>query len=185
MKKLLLSLTLAVAFIAPQANATPVNWGSSSGSIVTDSGIPSDFDFGTLTFNTSFVASSIDSITSSSGSFFHGHGSPNTFNIDVNLNGVWTHVYTSAIVDNSTPDEIYFNGLITPGNEILFTSGVVSGLRIYGTNYVGFAFHSFNNNGTTFNFGNLGGAGVPAPGALALMGLGLLGLGASRRRKAA
>ena len=195
MKKFLLSLKIVAAFIAPQANATPVAWSPSTGTFSVDGGFGSygDFDDGYLTFNTSFVASSIDSITSQYG-MFHGHGGINSFNIDVKLNGVWTNVYTSAQVNNSSPDDIQFNGLITPGNEILFSSGVVSGLRLYSTNYVGNAFHGLYDYGTNygagyedtvFNFGTLGGAGVPAPGALALLGLGLLGLGGLRRKRAA
>lgn len=188
MKKFLLGLTLVAAFIAPQANATPVAWTPSTGTFSVDGGFGfySDFDDGYLTFNTSFVSSSIDSITSQN-AFFHGHGGINSFNIDVKLNGVWTNVYTSAQVNNSSPDDIQFNGLITPGNEILFSSGVVSGLRLYSTNYVGNAFHGFYDYGTgfntVFNFGTLGGAGVPAPGALALLGLGLLGIGGIRRNR--
>jgi hypothetical protein len=134
------------------------------------------------------------------------------FNSSGYLNNPYTiRVYNNAAgtigseIFNQTISAANFtNGGTSPNGETAFLTGALTGLNLSaGSYWIGFqglpngALSSYYAPGqswflqqyTTFSDQDLGiiltgGSGVPAPGALALLGLGLLGIGALRRKKA-
>ncbi len=121
---------------------------------------------------------SLDSVTRgrSTGAFYHDHGRNTTVTMDILLNGVWTNVFTHANF-SSAPQLI---AATFGGNT--FGAGIVSGVRLFSIPNINQTFHGWNTSGATqvmFNFSSA----VPEPGTLALLGIGLAGIGLARRRR--
>lgn len=164
-----LSTGLALVAMGGSASATVINWIGNGGF--------SNFDNQEITFS-GFQASSLDSVTASGFNVFENHGNAAVVhNMDVRLDGIWTEFWTftgSSISASIT--------LIVP-SPILFSTATVDGIRFGANPIVGQAYH-FSSGGPSFNFNTITPlASVPEPATLTLFGLGLLGLGAARRRR--
>ena len=63
-----------------------------------------------------------------------------------------------------------------------FGAGIVTGVRLFSIPNINQTYHGWNTSGATqvmFNFSSA----VPEPGTLALLGIGLAGMGLARRRR--
>lgn len=163
---LALAATSALALVATSAQAaTTYAWAPQS----TDTGSSSDFDLATQTFAPIYA----DTLSFAGFGFYHNHGNGGQLTIDAIVNGVNRRILTASVTEYA----------LQSFGDISFAGGLVSGLSLGSTQYVGNAYHSFS--GETFTLSALGAGGVPEPSAWALLilGFGLTGA-AMRSRKA-
>jgi hypothetical protein len=169
---LLLTASFANASVVQHTSGTfgvTYPWGQ------TNEGYPySDFDFAKFTFASEYA----DKIVVSSPSYgqMHSHGSPVSAMVDVYNGTNWINVFTSAPVSNYA----YLADIFA--NPIEFSGMNISGLRLSSSIYVDQAFHSVAYN-TTYTLSGTP-AEVPEPGTMLLIGLGVAGVAAMRRKKA-
>ncbi len=182
--KRLLSLMAAVLLFGSigEANAgVIINWTGGS-----------NFDIETITFAPT-IANAIVAINGSdstnytgdpmmAGAFAHAHGGSTTMFIDVNLNGVWTNVYSHPV--GGSPDEFFISSITTP---ITFSLGTVDGLRVYTDVIIGNAFHQWQGGSAppSFTFDTVTASAVPEPATMTMLGIGVAGMfgyGLRRRR---
>lgn len=169
--------TLCLVF-AQAANAGVILHSSST----TDTGFRSDFDDATMLF----AAETADTISLANfgTGLFHDHSSVDYSRAELELfNGTaWINVFTSGDVGAAN---VALSSLFA--SPIVFAEMAVSGIRLSSTIPVFNAFHlvSDSMSYTLSNDPSIGnGTPVPEPTTIALLGLGLLGAAAARRRKA-
>ena len=92
-----------------------------------------------------------------------------TVALSIFLDGAWVQLFSESIGASGT-------GGITGAYNVGFDYGLVTGLRWVSDNPQSQTFH--NMGGTNYEFSSA----VPEPGSLALLGLGLAGIGFSRRK---
>ena len=162
----------ALAAAASPAAAQSYNWAPQT----TDTGAISDFDSATQTFAGTYADTlTFDAMLGqyAGGGYFHNHGSGTAFTISAIVDGLSQQIYVSGPVGGD-----YGLNLIGP---ISFTGGMVTGISLQSTSYVGQAFHNFGQQ--TFTLGAVGGA-VPEPATWALLLLGFMGIGYAMRTRA-
>ena len=167
---LLRSLATAslLACTAAPLSAATVIWNPTS----TDSGYSTDFDTASQTFS----GVTADSITFNGDGYFHNHGGGAGFNIFAIINGTSQTIFSYAPGSSTS----YYN--LSSLGPISFGGGLVTGISISSTSYVGNAFHSFANE--SFDLNLVGSVPEPGTWAMMLLGFGAIGF-AMRRRKPA
>jgi hypothetical protein len=161
-KALLQSALVVGAFLASTAYATTVSWTGSS-----------DFDNEAITF-APIQASQMQFLDGGWDGYqfaeYHSHGGSVTAELNLQLNGVWTNVYTGSVTGGQ---DFWLNGLT-----VNFDSSQVTGAQWTTPTPQYQTYHGFYNVGLDFTDPNP----VPEPTTVALFGLGLMGVMASRRK---
>ncbi len=131
----------------------------------------SDFNDAQITFA---PISNIDKFLGITGNgYFHNHlGGSTTAYLQLRLDTVWTTIHTQATT-SFTKVKLASFPMYT------FAAASLSGIRLRSNPNQDQSFHGVRNDYFRFN------RTIPEPGMLAIMGLGLVGLGFARRKKAA
>lgn len=132
-----------------------------------------DFDRAEFTFASEYV----DTITiANTGSgFAHDHGNGALSDLQV-YNGInWITVLSTASGNNTTLSKMF-------SMPVMFSGMNITGMRLDSSIPVGYMYH-FINSGMTYTLTTTN--NVPEPTSIALMGLGIVGMAALRRRRKA
>ena len=132
----------------------------------------SDFNEAEITFA---PISDIDQFLGITGNgYFHNHpggSSSTTAYLQLRLDTVWTTIHTQATT--SSTSKVYLDWFPMYS----FAAASLSGIRLYSDPNQDQSFHKVGSD--YFRFSRT----IPEPGTLAIMGLGLVGLGFARRRR--
>lgn len=175
-KKLVLAATLALT--ASFASASVVQHTSGTFGVmydgVSNSGGRWSSDFDVAEFH--FASEYVDTIqVSSPHGYLHSHGAPVSALLDVYNGTNWINVFTSGTTHYANIFDIF-------ANPVHFDAMNITGLRMRSSSYVDQAFHWVSSD-TTYTLSGTP-AEVPEPSSMLLIGLGIAGVAAMRRKKA-